>query len=183
MEEDIGKYFVAIIPPEPIYQQAAELKNYFKDRYHSKGALHSPPHITLHMPFQWKRKKEAGLVEKLETFVSGQRSHTVVLKDFGCFAPRVIFMNVMPNDVLPRLQKDLQWFCRTELGLLNSLYKDLPFHPHLTLAFRDLKKPAFAEAWKEFEHKEYTAQFVADRIALLRHTGKVWGVLESFRMA
>ena len=55
-------YFLAIIPPSPLYEEALELKNYFKENYQSKASLNSPPHITLHMPFQWKQEKEEDLV-------------------------------------------------------------------------------------------------------------------------
>ena len=48
------QYFVALIPPSPVYEEAQALKEYFREKYNSKAALNSPPHITLHMPFFWK---------------------------------------------------------------------------------------------------------------------------------
>ena len=45
-------YFIAIVPPSPIYEEAFEQKVYFKTKYNSKASLNSPPHITLHMPFK-----------------------------------------------------------------------------------------------------------------------------------
>ena len=59
------QYFIAIIPPSPIYEEALRLKEYFRDTYNSKASLNSPPHLTLHMPFRMKERKEAELVEKL----------------------------------------------------------------------------------------------------------------------
>ena len=68
-QEKIAKlYFLAIIPPSPFYDEALRLKHYFKDEYNSKASLNSPPHITLHMPFEWKEKKEEMLIEKLNLF-------------------------------------------------------------------------------------------------------------------
>ena len=62
------QYFVALIPPSPVFEEALALKEYFKERYHSKAALNSPPHITLHMPFMWNEEKENKLVGKLQEF-------------------------------------------------------------------------------------------------------------------
>jgi 2'-5' RNA ligase len=56
----------------------------------------------------------------------------------------------------------------------------LPFHPHLTVAFRDLKKPNYQLAWEEFKSKNFQAEFIADKITLLKHTGKVWEIHQEF---
>ena len=67
-KEGTALYFIAIIPPSPIFEQASELKNHFMQQYQSKAALNSPPHITLHMPFEWKEKKEEELALNLNLF-------------------------------------------------------------------------------------------------------------------
>ncbi|MBK5277935.1 MAG: 2'-5' RNA ligase family protein, partial [Bacteroidia bacterium] len=66
------------------------------------------------------------------------------------------------------------------LNIFNAQYKDMPFHPHLTLAFRDLKKPMFEKAWEEFKSKEYSESFAAKHFTLLKHNGKVWESLKDF---
>ncbi len=181
-EKKLKQYFVALIPPSPVFDEALDLKNYFKTRYNSKASLNSPPHITLHMPFRWKEDKESDLVETLEHFDSGIMPFTVQLLNFNSFAPRVIFIDVVPNEALTALQKKLLRFCKRELNLFNADYKDQPFHPHLTLAFRDLKKSTFAEAWQEFENKTYAADFLVDRFALLKHNGREWKTLKDISL-
>lgn len=171
-------YFIAIVPPSPILEQASELKNHFKEKFNSKASLNSPPHITLHMPFQWRVKREEELVSKLELFSKNKKTFTLELQNFSCFATRVIFINVLENEVLRNFQLELYRFCKTELNLFNAQYKDLSFHPHLTLAFRDLKKPMFEKAWEEFSEKELSCSFAVERFTLLKHSGKAW---ESFR--
>ena len=168
------QYFLAIIPPSPVFEEALELKNYFKFRYNSKASLNSPPHITLHMPFRWREDKEEELVQTLNEFESGLRPFDIKLLNFDSFAPRVIFLDVVANDQLIALQKKLLRYCKKELNLFNADYKDQPFHPHLTLAFRDLKKSAYAEAWEEFGSKPFSAEFTVDRFILLKHTGRLW---------
>ena len=96
------------------------------------------------------------------------------------FPPRVIFINVAESDFLDQLQGKLYRFFKRELDIFNANYQDRPFHPHLTLAFRDLKKSQFHVAWQEFSKKEYKAEFMADKISLLKHNGKSWDVLKDF---
>lgn len=174
-------YFIAIVPPTPIYNDALEQKEYFKTHYNSKASLNSPPHITLHMPFRWKEKDEKELVTKLEKFTKTNQPVSIKLDNYSSFPPRVIFINIVMNEELETLQKNLQRFCKRALNLFNSNYKELPFHPHLTVAFRDLKKPSYQKAWEEFKSKNFQAEFIADKITLLKHTGKLWKVHQEFK--
>jgi 2'-5' RNA ligase len=168
------QYFLAIIPPAPVFDQALGLKNYFKQRYNSKASLNSPPHITLHMPFRWKEDKEQELINTLNNFETGLKPFELQLLNFASFPPRVIYIDVVESHDLISLQKKLLRFCKRELNLFNADYKDQPFHPHLTLAFRDLKKSVFGEAWEEFKSKPFSATFSIDKFDLLKHNGKVW---------
>ena len=174
------QYFIAIIPPSPVFEEALALQVYFKEKYHSKAALNSPPHITLHMPFLWNEEKEKKLVMKISEFARQCDPLKVCLDNFSSFPPRVIFMNVTESDALDELQKHLHRFFKRELDIFNANYKDRPFHPHLTLAFRDLKKTQYPIAWHEFSKKEYKAEFMADKITILKHNGKKWDILKDF---
>lgn len=175
-----AQYFIAIIPPEPVYSQAAQLKQYFKDHYNSKASLNSPPHITLHMPFRWKPSREHLLIESLQKFAASQKAFSVTLQNFSCFEPRVIFIDVLKSEELDNLQKQLKRFCKQQLNLFNADYKEMGFNPHLTLAFRDLKKPEFYKAWEEFKERKFEATVTIWTITLLKHDGKVWKVLNEF---
>jgi 2'-5' RNA ligase len=179
-DDKLKLYFIAFIPPSPVYEDALKLKEHFRDTYKSKAALNSPPHITLHMPFRWKEEKEAIMLQKLKDFVNVFEPIRICLDDFGSFEPRVIFMNVAKNEILNQFQKEVQRFCKKELNLFNANYREEPYHPHLTLAFRDLKKEVYKTAWEEFKSKEYKAEFIADKMALLKHDGKKWNVLQEF---
>jgi 2'-5' RNA ligase len=181
-EKKLTQYFVAIVPPSPVYEEALNQKEYFKDQYQSKASLNSPPHITLHMPFRWKEEKESILVNRLEDFASGFRPFDIQLNNYDAFAPRVIFINVAKSPELDKLYLELKRFCKRELNLFNADYKDQPFHPHITLAFRDLKKANFEQAWQEFSQREYTRTFIVGRITLLKHNGKIWEAFKAFEL-
>lgn len=178
-----AKYFIAVVPPSPIYEEALTWKNFFKLKFNSKAALRSPPHITLHMPFQWNDKKEQALIEALTRFAHSQAEFNIELRDFGCFPPRVIYINVLETANLQALQKQLEQFCKRELNLSNANRKDQAYHPHLTVAFRDLKKPVFPEAWNQVKELEFRQSFTCNAFALLKHDGRAWAVKESFNFS
>lgn len=182
-KEDRRKlYFIAIVPPSPFFEETLNVKRYFSEQYASQGALKSPPHITLHMPFEWKEDKEEMLISKLENFLQSQKACSIRFKNFGCFSPKVIFVDIEKTETLKVLQANLQRFCKQELKLFNANYKELPFNPHLTVAFRDLKKPAFKMAWEEFSKRKFEGEFSAEAVALLKHTGKQWEVFRTFHL-
>lgn len=181
MEQKLERqYFIAVTPPEPTFSEALALKHYFKNTYNSKAALNSPPHITLHMPFKWKESKETNLLEGLAHFAAQHNPVEIKLNNFNVFEPRVIFIDVIKDENLQDLQKQLKRFCKNELNIFNADYKELAFHPHITLAFRDLKKSEFYKAWDEFKEKEFEATFLASELVLLKHDGKVWNVHQKF---
>ena len=167
-------FFVALIPPAAIVAEVTAIKEEMAARYDSSHALKSPPHITLHMPFKWRVDRLAQLEAGMTKAAEGRQPLEIGLRDFACFAPRVIYVDVALSDALHTLRREVVRTMRRELKLLNADYKDLPFHPHMTVAFRDLSKVRFAEAWEDFAQRSYRADFTVDSLCLLRHTGQHW---------
>lgn len=174
------RYFIAILPPADISADARSLQEDMMSKYNTKAALRSPPHITLHMPFRWKNTKIEELTSLLSQFFSALEPFRISLDGIGAFPPRVIFLNVIGSKELTDSQLRLSRFCRVNLGLFNATRADQPFHPHMTLAFRDLRKPAFKLAWDEYRDRDYRATFDVDSAWLLRHDGHRWYPWMSF---
>ena len=145
-----------------------------RDTYGSKASLNSPAHITLHMPFELKENREKAVIEALNELAEGYNSFPIEIDGFGAFPPRVLFLHVVPNDMLSRLQSDVHECMKRGFNVFNADYKKRPFHPHVTLAFRDLKKSAFQEAWSVLKDKGFKASWLAHGITLLKHDGRKW---------
>ncbi|MDH5476536.1 MAG: 2'-5' RNA ligase family protein [Cyclobacteriaceae bacterium] len=165
-------YFIALVPPEPLKGKLKLLKKSFGERFNCKAALKSPPHITLHMPFRFPEEKEVQLIEQLQV-VSRRDIFTIQLNNFGSFEPRVVYINVDATEQLTLLFNNVQKTMK-RLNVFNADYKNKGFHPHLTIAFRDLKKSIFPIAWDEYQFKQCSEQFDADCFVLLKHNGKHW---------
>ncbi len=176
MKDPLNMYFIALVPPEPIYGQVMDYKHMFADRYNSKAALKSPPHVTLHMPFKIKLKHEDKLISVLQEVASNHEAFKVDLSDFGQFKERTIYVDVVENDQLHSLFKAIMKTMKVNFNIFNADYKSRGFNPHMTLAFRDLKKEAFKEAWPEFKQKDYNTTFTTSSFSLLKHNGKHWEV-------
>jgi len=170
-------YFMAVVPPSDIQEQIHQLKLEVVEKFGSKHALNAPAHITLHMPFRWKDKRMDELTEAMRQINERIVPFQVELKNFGFFEPRVVYIDVVSTGALNDLQKKVQTTVRTHMKLVNANYKDQVFHPHMTIAFRDLKKPAFFKAKAYFEEKSFSARFQAEEVKLLKHDGERWQVL------
>ena len=166
-------YFIAIVPPEPFREKAWNLKEYFRDHYGSKASLNSPPHITLYPPFKLKGE-ENHLVGELEELAKHFRPFVVSLENFGAFPPRVIYIDVLRQPVMDKLQESIRKLVPDFAQPDPKINDDRPFHPHMTLAFRDLKKEEFRKAWKEFNEQELSYSWEVDSFTLLRHNGSRW---------
>ena len=173
MKKDWPLYFIAIVPPEPIKSSILNLKQHCLEQYKSKAALKSPAHITLHMPFRWNPLKEEQLKTTLQRISSATPTFDIELKNFGAFEPRVIYVDVLMSESLTGLKHEIMSASKLTWKLFDHI-QERPFHPHMTIAFRDLKKPEFAKAWAEFVNRDFTQLFKAHEITLLKHNGTFW---------
>jgi 2'-5' RNA ligase len=172
-------HFIAIVTPENINQQVLEWKNYMLQQFNCKAALKSPAHITLIPPFQMPDADQQNMKEVLRAFTGLQQPVIVQLNNFAAFDPRVIYVHVQPNSALNALQASLAAVLLKD-GRFPVKKEERPYHPHVTIANRDLAKEDFPGAWRHFEALAYEATFTADAIALLRHNGQVWNIAASY---
>jgi 2'-5' RNA ligase len=176
---DTGKYFLAVVLPAPSQSQVMTLKEYVRDHFESKAALRSPAHITLHMPFDWKLKREEELIGVLQNFKFGHALE-IELHNFNCFAPRVVYVDVKENEKLDALQKKLVQHVKSVLHIMNEAGNPRGFHPHVTIAFRDLSKEKFRAAWAHFKEQTFRASFQVDSFHLLKHSPGKWEAYKEF---
>lgn len=179
----VSRFFIALLPPQVMQDQANEIKQYFADRYASRGAQNSPPHITLQPPFEWQMNELPQLEQALQDFGIQQAPIPITLDGFAAFPPRVIFIDVPRSPGLLTLQAELTAFLESHLGIIDQRAKGREFTPHLTVAFRDLTKANFKLAWQEFQERSLHFEWVAAELNLLIHSGRCWQIHQRFSMA
>lgn len=167
-------YFIAIAAPPEVDREVLRFKHSMLDQYGCKVALRSPAHITLVPPFNLPDAQRELLERALLGVAAGVEDFEVVLKNFAAFPPRVIYVDVVHSKPLQQVQALLE---RHLLPLFPVKKSTRPFHPHVTIANRDLDKLHFAEAWNHFSEKDFTAAFSAAGLSLLRYDGTRWQIV------
>lgn len=172
----MNMYFIALLAPGEINQQVLKWKNFFKERYECTVALKSTAHITIIPPFWMNEDLENDLLNSLREFSIAKTKFEITLQNFAAFPPKVIFIDVVKSKALDDLYRSFTGFILTQ-NKLPIKKNDQTFHPHVTLATRDLYKQAFKEAWEIFSKKKYKALWIVNGISLLRHNKKNWDVI------
>lgn len=114
----------------------------------------------------------------MDEFAQIQQPFELQLRGFNCFEPRVIFVDIVENQQLKTLQSGLFHHLEKTVGLQDERAKR--FHPHITIAHRDLQRRQFPKAWEHFSKIGYERSFQVEGLVLLEHVGRKWVARESF---
>lgn len=171
-------YLIAIIPHKELADRVKLFKEEMRDQFGASHALKSPAHITLQMPFRMDPEKEKDIFMCLDRFATKEQCFQIDLEGFDCFSPRVLFIRVLDHKTLKDFHHRFKQNVSQELGLQTK--SPFEFHPHMTIATRDLTEEAFNKAWPELEHREFKASFTAKSLFLLKHNGRDWDVYREF---
>ncbi|GIV27078.1 MAG: hypothetical protein KatS3mg027_0892 [Bacteroidia bacterium] len=172
-------YFLAIVPPPELSQKIHQIKNYIAQKYNCKHALKSPPHITIEPPFRFPPAKEALLIQNINHLNQQLQSlsTTIYIKDYDVFLPKVVFIKVLDNPELHQIYKYTHHFVKSQLKIIKDL-PPRPFHPHITIAFRDVKKQYTLTILEELKTNfPIQDSFQFQKLFLLKHNGQYWEVI------
>lgn len=165
---------LALLPRAEALAEVEALRRDFADRFGARHALRLPAHITLIPPFGLSDASLQFLPDRLAGFVRTLPRCGIHLQDFGFFhhaRNRVIFVSVRPDPPLIRLQAALAGWMTREAGIAPP---QRPYHPHLTLAHRDLDEPTFIRAWEYCSRRRFSRSFLATDVTWLDHNGTHW---------
>ncbi|RYY67460.1 MAG: 2'-5' RNA ligase family protein [Chitinophagaceae bacterium] len=169
-------YYVALVLPDALNRKIVLFKEWMRDRFGCRVGLKSPAHITILPPYWMEPALEAGLRSDLEAFAATQASFLVRTKGFSSFKTRTLFIDVHVDEPLRQLKAACDdWFTRLPQYRLKREAR--PFHPHITIATRDIPAGAFADAWAHFGHKPFEEEWSATELSLLKHNGRSWDVV------
>lgn len=171
-------YFIALLLPEELNKKVKVYKEWMKEKYNCKVGPKSPAHITIIPPFWMNSELERLLIETTDFISSGHPPFTLNTTGFDAFRPRTLFIAVAPNPRLNNLKKNAEeaFIAYPEFNIKKE---NRPFHPHITIATRDLHKAAFYEAWEEFAEKKFSKAWLANNLSILKHNKKEWDVLHT----
>ena len=168
-------YFIAIVLPKGLDEKVLAYKKWMAEKYNCQVGLKSPAHITLVPPFWMEEAKESQLRNDLEKISVDIVPFILSTNNFSAFKPRTIFIAVKGSPHLNFVKEKIDHhFQFTDYKIK---IESRPFHPHITIATRDLYKKDFADAWPQLESKSFEAEFEVAGLSLLKHNGRAWDVV------
>lgn len=170
---DLQKYFLAILPPQSFTEEVRRLKLELCDAFGVKQGLRSPAHITLKMPFSYNAHKEEKLIRLLQGFGRDCSPINLELGGVGQFRDKVVYLAVQSENGLYEMQERLMAFCRQVLHLPLER-SDLLYHPHLTIAFRDVKKTQLEGLIDRVSEAALSCRFETGQFCLLKRIDGKW---------
>lgn len=151
------------------------------EKYNSSRQLKIPVHITLIPPFRYEN--EGKVIKAFEETTDQQKiNKNIELKGFDHFREKVLFVAVNKSQDLDQLQLSIH------NGISNMLDLKWPehyqsYHPHITIANRDLTPNAFLKAWPIFKDRPYTRTFQLKEICLFKHIDGKWNPIKTHFIA
>jgi 2'-5' RNA ligase len=179
-------YFLAIVLPEELQKRIVAIEEYIAEKYNSHKSLRIIPHITLKAPFTIDSGKHEMVRDWFGNLVVQVKPFAIDLKDYGSFANKnhpVIFINPMPNKDLSSLQSGIIDQFATNFPEIGIMSHERYFHPHVTVAYRDLTPEQFLKAWEDFQKRGFLATFPVSDFHLLQHNGAKWITIDTFRLS
>lgn len=140
------------------------------EKFNCRHALKTVPHITLQPPF----KTETGSAEILNCLKPlSEMNHPLPVSTtgFNSFDDRIAFIDVELTKELKNLQQRINHFL-SEKKIVP--FNNRQFHPHITLAHRDLNPGFLPEIKHLVEQKETQWMFELNAVTLLIHQSGKW---------
>ena len=169
----LQKYFLAILPPNEFLDQVTQLKLDIKNEFGIKYALKSPAHITLKMPFLFDENKIERLTESISFQLKEIQPFSIQIRGVDHFRKRVVFLKVGKSNELIELQEKIKKHLKREHHLVEEL-SDKNYHPHMTVAFQDIKKDQFDPLYRFIYDRKIEFSFVVNSVVLLRKVDGIW---------
>jgi 2'-5' RNA ligase len=178
-------YFIAITTPEALSQKIIKIQEDIANRFKSQASLKITPHITLKAPFRFPKDQHESVLNWFSDLPVSVEPFQIKLKNFGAFHNKnkpVLFIYPEPGAQLMSLQKQIRNFYQDSFPSEKVMNYEVDYHPHLTVAFRDLQPALFTEAWEEFKEKEFDESFEVRDFHLLQHQVKSWQIIRTRMM-
>lgn len=175
-------YLLCITPPSDLAFTIDQERRFCAARFGSYEALKPPVHLSLFGVFTVPAKAYE-LTDYLSEWISVQPQFSVQIKDFGFFDNKhrpEVYVDVKNNVWLNAFNKGLT---RKMLQRFPYLTTASSFHPHFTLAYKDLSQENFRKAKKYYHQCKFEASFDVKNIALFRHNYKMWEFKHEFSLS
>lgn len=163
---NIYEYLLILSPHEDLWNRIMDIKKEFAEKYSMQEALHTKPHLTLANFLQYNMM-EPRIIARLQGAAASSKPVKIEMHGFASFPSHTIYINVTSKVPVRNLVKTI----RHQSQRLMKINKDNKPHfmmePHLTIA-RKLQPWQYEQGWLEYQHRNFTATFIAREMILLK---------------
>ena len=173
LPEGFALYYIAAICPNNIDEKVKVYKQYMQEKYGSRAAQKSPAHLTIVPPFKAEEDMEKLLNDFVATYNFSLVPFEIQLKNFNHFGNRVLYVDVVPNETLNGMENDIN----TQFGeeFPSIIFRSKPeFHPHVTIATRDIPEHKFDEVWEYFKQEQIEVLYPCRNLSVMKLVRGVW---------
>lgn len=160
----VYEYLLVISPHQSLQEKMGKIKKEIHEKHRSSFLLNRKNDIRLARFFSWEMMEEK-IIQHLKKTAMGTSAFKVNLKDYGTFPSHTFFVNVETKVPFQMLMKEI----RTAKRLMKSPEKE-PFFVnefYIPLAIK-LKPAQYNNLWNEYKHRDFTGNFIADNMLLLK---------------
>lgn len=167
-------HFIGVLLPDDLTCVVEECRRYMNRTYGCRSGHATPVHVTLVPPFALPRDYTTeDVVEALLRGVPQDFSFSARTENFGAFGDRTLFAAVRPAPEWNRLKNAAETALRGAFP--GCLRKDpRPFHPHITVANRDIPPGASTAALRVLNGKKFEEDFPVDNMTVFVRKGGGW---------
>lgn len=167
-------HFIGVLLPDDLTRSVEECRRYMNWTYGCRSGHATPVHVTLVPPFALPRDYTTeDVVEALLRGVPQDFSFSARTENFGAFGNRTLFAAVRPAPEWNRLKSAAETTLRSAFP--GCLRKDpRPFHPHITVANRDIPPGASTAALRVLNGKKFEEDFPVDNMTVFVCKGGGW---------
>lgn len=173
---------VAIVPPEPLFSFIREEQQYIADTWGPRKALRVPPHLTLVPPISVTEAELIVLESILKDAAASHKTFTLRVNGYDAFMPKVIFIKPAYPKELHMLYTNIIDTVIARIPHVMNKYPDDTFHPHFTIAYRDLEPDMFKDIWKYFKNKKAKFSVQIHQISIFDKSDAGWIIGKQFNL-
>ncbi len=175
-------YLTSILPPAYLSDEIDDIRKELSDRYQMFAALKPPVHITLYRPVDVSQNFELQLIKLLQPVSRAHSPFTVDLLNFNSFNIQTLYITAIKSPILHGLQKDVSAVFNKNKIDPKEVKGNTTFHPHVTVAYRDVPPEKFPFIWDELKNRKFKRSFSVNYFTLLKHDGKQWQRFRDFEL-
>lgn len=152
-EPRLPLYFVALIPQGDVKVQINNIKHQTGGRFGCRQALKSPPHITIIPPFRLQPELVEEMIGVVRNNFEPPANLSIDFSGLGAFETRTIYLDIVADSGINAYDLVAKKIVNQHPALFPNVRFHEVFHPHITIANRDIPPGDFKEMMEYLSKK------------------------------